>query len=137
MPMDRARYPKNWEEIAHQVKQAAGWRCQECDRPCRPPNMSWFDFQEAIETQESGWSDDLFEEVEDEEFGLVSAPRFTRFVLTVAHLDQDPGNNDPANLKALCSVCHLRHDAPYREANRRAKLERRGQLNLLEVGKDG
>lgn len=25
-------YPKNWAEIAHQVKEAAGWRCVRCGR---------------------------------------------------------------------------------------------------------
>lgn len=28
--------------------------------------------------------------------------------LTVHHIDQDPGNCDPANLIALCAGCHLR-----------------------------
>ncbi len=40
-------------------------------------------------------------------------------VLTVAHLDQNPANNDPANLAALCVRCHLAHD---REFNRRKRL---------------
>ena len=37
MPMDRARYPDNWEEIAFSVKAAAGWRCSACMRKCREP----------------------------------------------------------------------------------------------------
>jgi hypothetical protein len=52
-------------------------------------------------------------------------------VLTVAHLNQDPSDNDPTNLRALCAPCHLRHDAPYRSANGQAKRERDGQLSLL------
>lgn len=35
-------------------------------------------------------------------------------VLTVAHLDQDPTNNDLSNLRAMCQRCHNRMDAPYR-----------------------
>jgi 5-methylcytosine-specific restriction endonuclease McrA len=31
-------------------------------------------------------------------------------VLTVAHLDHDIQNNDPANLAALCQRCHLQLD---------------------------
>ena len=27
MPMDRSKYPDNWDEIATAVKEAAGWRC--------------------------------------------------------------------------------------------------------------
>lgn len=126
MPMDRARYPKNWEEIAQHVKQAADWRCQECGRPCKRPHQSWAFFKAAIAICAPYWADEFDE----------GTPKHHRFVLTVAHLDQNPANNDPANLRALCSVCHLRHDAPFREANRRAKLERKGQLNLLEVGNE-
>lgn len=44
--------------------------------------------------------------------------RIIRIVLTVAHLDHRPENNDPTNLKALCQRCHLRYDA-------RSKAERR------------
>ncbi len=31
-------------------------------------------------------------------------------VLTTAHLDHNPGNNDDANLRAFCQLCHLRYD---------------------------
>ena len=37
-----------------------------------------------------------------------------RVVLSVAHLDQQPENNHPTNLKALCQRCHLLHDQPFR-----------------------
>ena len=31
-------------------------------------------------------------------------------VLTVAHLDRRPENNDPMNLRAMCQRCHLAYD---------------------------
>lgn len=37
MPMDKARYPENWKQIAAEVKEAAGWRCQQCGKQCRRP----------------------------------------------------------------------------------------------------
>jgi len=37
MPMNRALYPANWEEIAFAVKETAGWRCQECGKACYQP----------------------------------------------------------------------------------------------------
>lgn len=37
MPMDKKRYPKNWHEIATAVKDAAGWKCQQCGKQCRKP----------------------------------------------------------------------------------------------------
>jgi hypothetical protein len=33
--------------------------------------------------------------------------------LTVAHLDHDPANCAPDNLRALCAPCHLRYDAQH------------------------
>lgn len=121
MPMDRSRYPKNWEEIAFEVKSEADWECQECGRPCRQPGEEWGYF--AAEASSMGWADDL------------NHPQ--RFTLTVAHLNQDPSDNDPTNLKALCAPCHLRHDAPFREANSMAKRERAGQLPLPGGAIDG
>ena len=38
----------------------------------------------------------------------------SKVVLTVAHMDQNPANSDPNNLRALCQRCHNAHDAPYR-----------------------
>ncbi len=32
------RYPKDWEEIARRVKDAAGWRCEHCGHPHDPIN---------------------------------------------------------------------------------------------------
>lgn len=34
-------------------------------------------------------------------------------ILTVAHLDQNPKNNDPVNVKVLCRSCHIKHDQKY------------------------
>jgi len=118
MPMDLSRYPSNWADIALSVKRAAGWCCEDCGRPCRRPGQRWLDF--AQEIWESGWQDDL------------DSP--SRFVLTTAHLDQDPGNNDRNNLRALCSVCHLNYDRQFQVFNHMAKLERNtGQLNLFDL----
>jgi len=34
-------------------------------------------------------------------------------ILTTAHLDQDPQNSDPENIKVLCRSHHIRHDQPF------------------------
>ena len=39
-----------------------------------------------------------------------TAVQITRVYLACAHLKHDPGNNEPANLKALCKRCHMLHD---------------------------
>lgn len=42
----------------------------------------------------------------------------SRVVLTIAHLDHTPENNDPSNLRALCQKCHNTYDAPHRAETR-------------------
>ena len=37
MPMDKSRYPKNWKDIAMNVKTVSGWKCMECGMQCRKP----------------------------------------------------------------------------------------------------
>lgn len=120
MPIDRKFYPKNWDEIALQVKQEANWRCQDCDRLCRMPGESLADFCNRVKTARISECR-LVRQILDKP---------NQFILTVAHIDQNPQNNDASNLRALCSVCHLNHDRPYRLHNSYRKRERRGQLSL-------
>ena len=47
--------------------------------------------------------------------------RFVDIVLTTAHLDHDPTNNEPGNLAALCQQCHNRYDAEHRRQTRRSR----------------
>lgn len=57
----------------------------------------------------------------------------SKVVLTIAHLDHQPENNDPANLKALCQRCHLTYDAKHHAKNARVTRERKsGQMRLFE-----
>lgn len=37
MPMERWKYPDDWERIAREVKDEAGWRCERCGKQCRRP----------------------------------------------------------------------------------------------------
>jgi 5-methylcytosine-specific restriction endonuclease McrA len=39
----------------------------------------------------------------------------SKVVLTVAHLDQMPENNEDSNLAALCQRCHLNYDRKQRK----------------------
>ena len=119
MPMKRHLYPKNWDTIAFIIKSFADWRCEKCGRPCRCPGQTWDEFAARYDDPNNEWDD-------------LSKPG--RFVLTVAHLDQNPGNNNRENLKALCPTCHNRHDAKARAINRShtrvVKLEEAGQLRI-------
>lgn len=55
-----------------------------------------------------------------------------RVVITVAHLDHDPGNPD-ARLSVLCAACHCRYDAGHEQRGRKAAnmARARGQLDLF------
>jgi hypothetical protein len=133
MPMDKKRYPKNWNQIATKVKKKANWCCEKCHRPCRKPKENRFDFEDRIES--TPWSDDLYECEYDEELGSILRSKLTRFTLTVAHLNHIPEDCRPENLKALCSVCHCRYDAVHhvksRKKNCYAKREAVGQLTIF------
>ena len=37
MPMERERYPADWQRIALAKKEAVGWRCEQCGKQCRRP----------------------------------------------------------------------------------------------------
>jgi hypothetical protein len=58
----------------------------------------------------------------------------SRVVLTVAHLDHDPGNCDDDNLVALCQRCHLSYDAEmhalHAAETRRQAMVDAGQMEL-------
>lgn len=103
MPMDRSKYPDNWEEISLSARQDAGWRCQ--GSPAYPDCRA--------------------------EQGKPHPVTGSKVVLTVAHLDHNPQNNDPDNLRVWCQRCHLTYDAKYHAANaRRTRAQRAGQLPL-------
>lgn len=130
MPMDLSRYPKNWKAIALQIKEAADWHCENCQRPCRRPGESWDELEQRVKND---W--EVYVEIDTEEFGVVEVPKFNRFTLTVAHLNHNPMDCRRENLKALCSVCHLRYDARHhahsRSGNQLRRRETVGQLKLF------
>jgi hypothetical protein len=125
MPMDKSRYPSNWTDIATRVKTEAGWACECCAKPCRKPGEKVYTFLCRLDDD---WVS-IMVEGDDEDAEL----KPQRFTLTVAHLDQDPSNNQRDNLRALCAPCHLAHDAHYLTYNRMRKRERQGQMTLKGV----
>ena len=110
MPMIRARYPADWEAIALKVKVEADWCCQDCGRQCQRPDETLEQLQARIGK---------------------AKPR--QYLLTVAHLDQNPSNCSGDNLSAKCTVCHLRYDRQFRARQRLLLREWFGQLRLQEV----
>ena len=85
---NRSRYPKDWPAISRAIRERAGGRCE------------FIDAGTGLRC----------EALNGEPHPLTGS----RVVLTVAHLDHQPENCDPANLLAACQRCHNRYDAPMR-----------------------
>lgn len=47
-----------------------------------------------------------------------------RNTLTVAHMNHDPMDCRPENLRAMCAPCHLRYDASHHAETRKNKVPR-------------
>ena len=60
--------------------------------------------------------------------------RVTKVALATAHLDHDPANNRPRNLKALCLRCHMLHDRPEHRRRRQLRLRMRKAVGNLFLG---
>ena len=121
MPMDRSRYPDDWEQISRQIRfDRAGGKCE--GSPAYPDCRA--------------------------EHGKPHPITGSIVVLTTAHLgidkeDGSPGDRHdkmdvrPENLRAWCQRCHLTHDIKDHMANaaetRRKKKETQGQLQLFNV----
>lgn len=107
---NKDRYPSNWPEIRKVILERAEQQCEWCG--VRNHALGYRDQVGVFHPEEPSLECDANPD----------GPRFIRIVLTIAHLDHNPGNNDPANLRALCQRCHNRHDSATR---RRGIHERR------------
>lgn len=93
-PENKALYPADWKRISMAIRRdRARWACEAIpgEGVCGAVN------------------------------GLPHPITGAKVVLTVAHLDHDPTNCAPENLRALCQRCHNRYDAPTRAAGRKAR----------------
>lgn len=132
-PENRWLYPIDWQQLSHSVRfTRAGARCERCARPHRRRvahlgDGRWWDAGAAC------WRSDRGKRVAIKGGFTLAAVRMTYVVLACAHLDHDPGNNAPANLKALCQRCHMLHDAAEHRFQRWWNVyRRRGIRDLYE-----
>lgn len=123
-PENKARYPKDWYAISMEIRRRADNRCEECGVPNyelggRTRHGDW---RKAVPTGDNGlrltWP-------EPGDYGWCEGHpeklRIVRIVLTVAHLDHQPENCRPENLKAWCQRCHNRYDAAERRRGIQAR----------------
>ncbi len=113
-PENRCRYPTDWPEISAEIKRRSGGCC-ECRGECGRH------YGRCHERQ-----------------GEIAGTFRGTVILTVAHLDHQPENCTPWNLRAMCQRCHNRYDAKHRaqtRARRRAEAAAAaGQGQLPEAG---
>jgi hypothetical protein len=82
-------HPSNWPEISKSIRFGrAGGRC-ECEDECGTGHQARCAARHGEPHPVTG----------------------SKVVLTTAHLDRNPWNSNPANLKAMCQRCHLAYDA--------------------------
>lgn len=121
-PENKDRYPPNWPDIRQAILDRAGDCCEIC----------------GVRNHAFGYRDrqGLFVEVEgyeSETYCWIGKKRqkIVKIVLTIMHLDHQPENCDPENLRAACQLCHNRYDAPVRAAGR--KQRRRAQIEQSQA----
>ncbi len=107
-------YPIDWPQLSAQIRFArAGGRCEHCGRPhgklvLHLGDGRWWDDRREI--WRNGQDRPVRNLPRPEALPAHVPRRITRVVLATAHLDHDPTNNRPRNLKALCQRCHMLHD---------------------------
>jgi hypothetical protein len=150
-PENAARYPKDWAAISAAIRERAGHRCEWRDAAahrCGACNGAlgywrradlwrlpqgfdhlqrtlwrWVPLPEALRL--SGVDKPMTLQAEEGPLKII------RIVLTVAHLDHQPENRDPSNLRAWCQRHHLAYDHEHHRAN--AQATRRARAGTLEL----
>ncbi|NUQ44381.1 MAG: hypothetical protein HUU32_23590 [Calditrichaceae bacterium] len=128
---EKNKYPENWKEIRKHILGRAKRRCEWCGVPdhavgYRNEKGKFIRNGGNIYCDRAGWGElDISaarEMVKHYNDWCPDGNHWIIIILTIAHLDHNPANNDPANLAALCQQCHNRYDAKKRQRNRRARL---------------
>jgi hypothetical protein len=110
-PENRWLYPIDWQQLSKLIRfERAGARCERCARPhlrriAHLGDGRWWD------AEVTSWRSDRGRRTKVQGGIMLAAVRITYVVLACAHLDHDPSNNAPVNLRALCQRCHMIHDA--------------------------
>lgn len=113
MPIDYNEYPANWKtEIRPAVLNRANNKCEECGAPNGLLIYRLCKGKPDWKLAPEGCLADVME---------TDGIKFTKIVLTIAHLDHDKLNHNVKldRLRALCQRCHLLYDLPRHIANRK------------------
>lgn len=134
-PQYRWLYPIDWRELSTMIRfERANGRCEHCGRPhgqivIHLGDGRWWDAEG--EAWRDGRGRILRRGLQSASFSEI---RSTRVYLATAHLDHDPANNRPRNLKAFCQRCHMLHDHDEHRRQRWLTLRMRKALGDLFSG---
>lgn len=130
-PENKGLYPANWKEVVAAIRERSGNRCETCgvsngEWVARTPDRKKFvhvmEVAPTVPLQPFG-NAPVFVAATGATTGEVAAQielhNPVRIVLTVAHLNHDPTDNRPENLRHWCQLHHNQHDAAHRAENRR------------------
>ncbi|OBR52383.1 hypothetical protein [Paraburkholderia tropica] len=134
-PENRSRYPDDWKQIRERILARAGHCCEQCrvangDVIVRGIDKDAGTFQRFEGDGEVYAADDgrLLGHCKASEY---CGNRWTKVVLTIAHLDHVPEHCDDENLKALCQRCHLAYDAQHHAETARQTRRARNAIGDL------
>lgn len=141
---NRRLYPRNWPSISLAARERAQWKCQHPGCGAQQyavghwmldakPEPLWLPLDGAAGPAESysqarQRAADISFQYNGDGPGTV---KILVIVLTVAHLDHNPRNCDPANLAAMCQRHHLQYDQQHH--NETAYATRMKKRNNLEL----
>jgi 5-methylcytosine-specific restriction endonuclease McrA len=134
-PENRGRYPANWKEIRARILARAGDCCEQCHVPNGDMIIRGID-KDAGTFQRFDGNGEVYAADDGRLLGRCKASEYcgnkwTRVVLTIAHMDHVPENCDDSNLKALCQRCHLAYDAEHHAET--AKQTRRARKAIGDL----
>jgi hypothetical protein len=128
-------YPVDWPQLSNVIRfERAKGRCETCGRPHgrqvrHMGDGRWWDEDGRIWRDGRGRALPRMPATDS-----AIALKITKVVLATAHLDHDPTNNRPRNLKALCQRCHMIHDRAEHRRRRWITLRMRKALGDLFLG---
>jgi hypothetical protein len=134
-PQFKWLYPIDWPQLSAMIRfERAKGRCETCGRPHGRDvrhlgDGRWWDGGKNIWRDGRGRPLSRSMTPKDD-----VAIRVTKVWLATAHLDHDPSNNCPRNLRALCQRCHLMHDRREHQRRRWLTLHMRKAMGDLFLG---
>ncbi len=140
-PENRGRYPPDWQAIRSEIMTRAGHRCEHPGCGARNYSVGWWQQEAGRHWWLAAWGQhdnprtyaearQVAAETYFETQGM-DGPKPIVIVLTIGHVDHQPENCDPANLRAWCQRHHLQHDAAHHAATAQATRQARKAIGDL------